>query len=39
VLEIARADYERYVKNSSVATGEMKLVRASRMLQNAKSLM
>jgi serine/threonine protein kinase/CRP-like cAMP-binding protein len=38
VMQIKRADYERYIKNSSVATGEMKLVRAGRMLQNAKGL-
>ena len=38
LMEIKRGDYERYVKNSSVATGEMQLVRKSRMLQNAKSL-
>ncbi len=38
VMEITRADYERYVKNTGVAKSEMKLVRKSRMLKNAKSL-
>lgn len=38
VMEIPRHDYERYVKDASFAKSDMKAVRNSRMLSNAKSL-